>query len=106
MGGFLQSIIYGFAGIRLRPQALEFHNPKPPYGVTRITLNGFKYLGTRMKIDIDEFRVEIYIEHTGDYALVLRKNDTHSPTEETLNQGTPFGVPKQEGIIFCLYASC
>lgn len=33
MGGFLQSIIYGFAGIRIRPEMLEFHHPVPPPGV-------------------------------------------------------------------------
>ena len=30
MGAFLQSIIYGYAGIRIRPEALEFHDPQPP----------------------------------------------------------------------------
>ena len=93
MGGFLQSIIYGFAGIRLRPQALEFHDPKPPYGLTRIRLNGFKYLGTKMNIDIDEFRVEIYVEHVGDYPLVLKKNDTNLAVEESLTEGmSPDGI--------------
>ena len=30
MGGFLQSLIYGFAGVRVRPEFLEFHDPTPP----------------------------------------------------------------------------
>jgi trehalose/maltose hydrolase-like predicted phosphorylase len=88
MGGFLQSIIYGFAGIRLRPQALEFHNPKPPYGTTRIRLKGFKYLGTRMNIDIDEFRVEIVVlDPRGEYPLVLKRNSTNYAQEESLTPG-------------------
>ena len=29
MGGFLQSLIYGFAGVRVRPEMIEFHNPTP-----------------------------------------------------------------------------
>ena len=32
MGGFLQSLLYGFAGIRIRPEMLEFHHPEEPPG--------------------------------------------------------------------------
>ena len=88
MGGFMQSIIYGFAGIRLRPQALEFHNPMPPHGTTRIRLNGFKYLGNRLNIEIDEFRVVIVLVDTADeYPLVLKRNGTTYAREESLTRG-------------------
>ncbi len=30
MGAFLQSLVYGFAGVRLRPEFMEIHNPKLP----------------------------------------------------------------------------
>ena len=48
MGAFLQSIIYGFIGIRIRPEMIEFHNPMPPPGnnhsVNCMSLPGIKHL--------------------------------------------------------------
>ena len=35
IGGYMQSLVYGFAGVRIRPEFLEFHNPQPPPGTTR-----------------------------------------------------------------------
>ena len=40
MGGFLQSVVYGYVGMRIRPEALEFHEPTLPYDVHKLTLKG------------------------------------------------------------------
>jgi len=45
MGGYLQSIVYGFAGVRIRPESMEFHHPMPPPECNSIILTGFQYLG-------------------------------------------------------------
>ena len=45
MGGFLQSIIYGFGGLRIRPEILEFHNPTPTPQSNWLRIKGFQYLG-------------------------------------------------------------
>ena len=39
-GAFIQSIVYGFAGVRIRPDKLEFHNPMPPPDCRRVTMKG------------------------------------------------------------------
>ena len=52
MGGFLQSIIYGYGGVRIRPEMLEFHNPMPPDGLEGLRFHGFHYLGANMTITI------------------------------------------------------
>ena len=39
-GAFLQSIIYGFVGVRVRPEQLEFHTPQPPPDCSEIKLKG------------------------------------------------------------------
>ena len=88
MGAFLQSIIYGFAGIRIRPQMLEFHNPQPPPDSSELRLMGIKYLGTRMDIIIKQQGQVVITVHEENSALplVLRFNDTYS-IERTLRTG-------------------
>lgn len=61
MGGFLQSIIFGFAGVRIRPEMLEFHNPMPAPDTDKTVLKGFTYLGAKMNIDITEYSVKITV---------------------------------------------
>lgn len=39
-GGYIQSIVYGFAGMRIRPEQLEFHNPQPPPDCREVILKG------------------------------------------------------------------
>jgi len=44
MAAYLQSLIYGFGGVRIRPQMLEFFDPTPPPGCTLMRFKGFDYL--------------------------------------------------------------
>lgn len=79
MGGLLQSLIYGFAGLRIRPQMIEFHNPIPPDRLNYIKLNRFHYLGTRMTLTIhhEPRRVEIEVHETDvTNKLVVVRNST------------------------------
>lgn len=87
MGAFLQSIIYGFAGIRIRPDRLEVHNPVPPPGATRLLLHGFQYLQSNLSFVIEAERTTIeatFVSST--YPLILRRNET-SAVEETITTG-------------------
>ena len=86
MGGFLQSLIYGFAGLRIRPEFLEFHHPYPPPGTTRLRLRGFQYLQANMTIEISQSQVTLEIISIGEFPLVLKRNDT-SQVEESLTPG-------------------
>ena len=78
MAGFMQSLIFGYAGVRIRPEFLEFHNPIPPPNCRSIKLLGFNYLGAEMDIDIRNTPdiVEITLKSLGEFQLVLLRNDT------------------------------
>ena len=91
MGGFIQSLVYGFAGMRIRPEMLEFHHPRPPPESTMIRLRSVQYLGSNLTITIWATRVvEIYVNSIGaDYNLILKRNDSSGYTgaEESLMPG-------------------
>jgi len=87
MGAFLQSIIYGFAGFRIRPDKLEVHNPTPPPGSTEIRLINFYYLGNNMTFTITADTTTIKILNTNPaQKLNLRRNATGA-VEESLEAG-------------------
>jgi len=87
MGAFLQSIIYGFAGMRIRPDKLEFHNPTPPPGANEIHLKNLYYLGTNMTIVITAETTTISVLKTKpSMELILRRNATGA-VEESITAG-------------------
>ncbi|ELU02128.1 hypothetical protein CAPTEDRAFT_222476 [Capitella teleta] len=97
MGGFMQSIIYGFAGIRVRPQMLEFHNPTPPPDSSELRLWGLKYLGNKLNIFIEQtgsVTIEV-VKENAVRPLVLRYNDTSAMTK-TLRQGAVEQIEKAQ----------
>ena len=51
-GGFLQSVLFGYGGLRLREKQLQF-NPRLPPDTTRLSLTGVDYLGNSI-----DFRIE------------------------------------------------
>lgn len=53
-GGFLQSLIYGYAGIRLYFDHMEVRKPIMPPNSTKFSISGIKYLGTTFKITVDD----------------------------------------------------
>lgn len=52
-GGFLQSIYYGYAGIKLHQKFLQISNGRLPANVNYLFINGFTYLGTVFSIKIE-----------------------------------------------------
>ena len=90
MGGFMQSIVYGFGGIRIRPQQLEFHNPAPPPGCQKMWFRGLKYLGTNMTVYIDTKQVVVTVHSiVSAIPLVLRRNDSSSEEELSVGKFLP-----------------
>ncbi len=53
-GGFLQALIFGYAGLRVYPYYLEFKSTPLPPGASAITLVGLDYLGARLDVTMDE----------------------------------------------------
>ena len=90
-GGYIQSLIFGFAGLRIRPQMLEFHNPTVP-GASILKLNGFKYMGVNMTILIAQQFVQITVHNILDPSLgniILKRNHSNLvQPEEVLFPGT------------------
>jgi trehalose/maltose hydrolase-like predicted phosphorylase len=87
-GGFLQSLIYGFAGVRIRPDLVEFHRPSPPHGSTRLVLRGFHYLQNVLTVSVERDKTTVYVNSTSSqHPLILRRNST-AAVEESLTQGT------------------
>jgi len=90
MGAFLQSIIYGFAGFRIRPDKLEVHNPTPPPGANEIRLINFYYLGTNMTFTVTDDTTTIKVLRTSpSQPLILRRNATGA-VEESINAGNVY----------------
>lgn len=87
MGAFVQSLVYGFAGFRIRPDKIEVHNPQPPPGATGITLTNFYYLGSNMTFTITADTTTVKVLASSPlYPLLLRRNVTGA-VEETLTSG-------------------
>ncbi|XP_026314471.1 protein-glucosylgalactosylhydroxylysine glucosidase-like [Hyposmocoma kahamanoa] len=53
MGGFLQALTFGYAGVRIHLDRLEINKPQLPPGVSKFTVRGIKYLGAELTLDID-----------------------------------------------------
>jgi len=87
MGAFIQSIVYGFAGFRIRPDKLEVHNPQPPPGSNAIVMTNFYYLGSNLTFTITADKTVIRVLASSPiYPLLLLRN-TSSAVEETLRTG-------------------
>ena len=87
MGAFIQSLVYGFAGARIRPDKLEFFNPILPPGATKLTLYGFKYLGTNLTVTVEQNKVTVQVYETlAQQQLVLKRN-VSGAVEESLTTG-------------------
>ena len=51
-GGFLQSMIFGYIGIRLQMESLHF-DPVLPDETTKVELTGITYLGNKINLEYD-----------------------------------------------------
>ena len=90
MGAFLQSVIYGFAGLRIRPDKLEVHNPTPPPGAREIKLHNLYYRGTNMTLTVTDETTTVDVISSSarlqPTPLVLRRN-VSGAVEESLTPG-------------------
>ncbi|CAF1205270.1 unnamed protein product [Didymodactylos carnosus] len=59
-GGFLQSVLFGYGGIRLRFEQLEFFPTLPP-GTNTFTFYGLKYLGSTFDVKMDSKQYELSV---------------------------------------------
>jgi trehalose/maltose hydrolase-like predicted phosphorylase len=72
-GGFLQSLIFGYGGLRLSEDALLLRPPHPPGNATSVGLHGVDYLG-----------VPLAITATADTLIVERLSPLNNGAEKLL----------------------
>jgi len=96
-GGFLQSIVYGTSGMRIKRDGLHF-DPPPPYATGtkawRFTLHSFHYLGWRLRQDVTKEEVSFELL-AGQGPRLCLEVDGRTPEEMTLGRRVayPRGTP-------------
>ncbi|XP_052827965.1 protein-glucosylgalactosylhydroxylysine glucosidase [Octopus bimaculoides] len=70
MGGFLQSLTFGYGGFRIYKDRLEFH-PQLPEGSTNITLHNMDYRNSSFTVSFNETIMAITLTKEGDKELIL-----------------------------------
>lgn len=79
MGGFLQSIVSGFAGLRLHPEKMVFTKPRLLPSTTGLKLFGLNYLDNVIDIEITSTEVKLNLaEASTNFPLVVEfEGDTY-----------------------------
>jgi hypothetical protein len=75
-GGFLQTVLYGYPGMRLRANGL-FVKPQLPPDVRQINLVGVGYLGNKINISYDSTAVIITLQVDAQVFIAGRLLVTH-----------------------------
>lgn len=70
MGGFLQSILFGYGGFRLTVEHLE-GNPTLPPGIDKFVIHGLDYLGCSFDMVIQSTTIDVESTGPGCIDLVL-----------------------------------
>ena len=77
-GGFLQSLIYGYTGLRIHPYYLEISpvDVLPPKA-TKMTLKGLKYLNTKFdfSLDSDFYSFKCLTHSDGEFVKIVTENE-------------------------------
>ncbi|RVE43010.1 hypothetical protein evm_012322 [Chilo suppressalis] len=61
MGGLLQALAAGRAGLRLSLAALTIRRPVPPPHGTRLTIRGIQYLGANLTLEVEQARTTLRV---------------------------------------------
>lgn len=85
MGAFLQALIFGYGGLRVRVEYVEM-SPKLPPGVTSMKFVDLDYLGATFTVRVTEDRVDVELLTMGLYPLSLEVTATQQ-TFQLLAEG-------------------
>lgn len=78
MGGFLQTLVFGYSSMRLHVEELNFRAPAQlPPGVTRYTLRHVNYLGSVLDLTVRQGQMTVYVvsDNWAELPLVLSINN-------------------------------
>lgn len=97
MGGFLQALIFGYAGISIHLDRLDINKPLLPPNTTKFTIRGIKYLGANLTLEIQANSTKLTVISVDDYwRLVLydgKYNITLAPGITVILPGSgPFTI--------------
>lgn len=93
-GGFLQSVLYGYTGLRIRAGGLDLE-PKPlPTNTTEIRLAGVHYLGNRINITVSADSLFVSVITVHDLFQRLELLDRSSGKAEALSPWFPIVRPR------------
>jgi len=70
MGGFLQAILFGYGGIRLREDSLGFDPVLPP-GCSEMKFTGIDYMKSSFSLTVGDRNMTFTLTSAGHYSLHL-----------------------------------
>lgn len=94
-GGFIQAVVYGYGGFRIRNDGLHFNSTLPPK-TTKLTL-GVHYLGCLLKIEVRVTGVTCTLVSNGPISP-----DLEVSTEQgvfALRRGKPVTLETKDGVV-------
>ncbi|XP_039765165.1 protein-glucosylgalactosylhydroxylysine glucosidase [Pararge aegeria] len=80
MGGFLQTLMFGYAGIRIHLNRLEITQPQLPPEATKFRIKGIKYLGSNLTLDIRVLQTTLTVISVDDDWPLLMYNGKYNVT--------------------------
>ncbi|KOB67253.1 Maltose phosphorylase [Operophtera brumata] len=66
MGGFLQTLMFGYAGVSIHLDKLQIDKPRLPPGATRFKIQGIKYVGAKLTLEIDKESTTLKVSSVDD----------------------------------------
>jgi len=75
MGGFLQGVIFGYGGMRLGVEELDFNAPRLPPNTTSIIFRNLNYIEMEFDLEVTATDVSINVTAMGRIALNLILTD-------------------------------
>ena len=61
MGSFLQTVLFGYGGLRLHLEQLDFLSPRLPPMTSRVAFRSLTYLGTEFDLELSPDLVNITV---------------------------------------------
>lgn len=74
MGGFLQSLLFGYGGFRLRPDRIDFHGRLPP-STTSFNITGLDYLGGSIDFYFTKDTTTVRLTKAAEFTLTLKYDE-------------------------------
>lgn len=98
MGGFLQSIMFGYGGFRIYDDRLEF-NPILPEGTSAFNISGINYLGASLDFSFSDKVMSINQTSRNDGLKIVMATTGQA---QTLDVGNPVIYSPQKAFLTCM----